>query len=80
MSSFSRFQKINQSRGTANQKTNSSFILNGYPSIFITSTADKSIKIQASVVSKQEKSMAYIYTSTEDVLDAGSVWEAKSLH
>lgn len=83
MSSFSRFQKINQSRGTAaNRKTNASFVMSGYPSIFITGTDGS--EIQACVVNKQEKDMAYIYTQNveqiNDVLPIGSTWGAKGLH
>lgn len=82
MSSFSRFQKINQSRGTTGStKVNSGFIMNGYPSIFITNKDDE--KIQACVVNKQEKDMAYIFTQNtdqEDILPIGSVWGAKGLH
>lgn len=83
MSSFSRFQKINQSRGTtANRKTNTSFVMSGYPSIFITGTDGS--EIQACVVNKQEKDMAYIYTQNveqiNDILPIGSTWGAKGLH
>lgn len=75
MSSFSRFQKINQSRGTtANHKTNAGFIMNGYPSIFITGANDA--QVAACVVNKQEKDSAYIYTENttdkDDILSIGS--------
>ena len=48
--------------------------MNGYPSIFITNKNDE--KIQACVVNKQEKDMAYIFTQNtdqEDILPIGSV-------
>lgn len=81
MSSFSRFQKINLSRGTANKKANTSFIVNGLPSILITGPNDQ--EVQASVVNKQERDMAYIYTHAgdhEDILPIGTTWSAKGLH
>ena len=78
MSSFSRFQDINQKRGIANQKTNASFIFNGYPTISILGTSGD--EITASVVNRQEKDSAYIYTHLEDNLPVGSVWSAKGLH
>jgi hypothetical protein len=72
MSSFSRFQEINLSRGTANKKANSSFIVKGLPSILITGSNNE--QVQASVVNKQEKDMAYIYTyaGEETALPIGS--------
>jgi hypothetical protein len=80
MSSFSRFQEINLSRGTANKKANSSFIVKGLPSILITGSNNE--QVQASVVNKQEKDMAYIYTyaGEETALPIGSTWGAKGLH
>ena len=78
MSSFSRFQDINQKRGIANQKTNSSFIFNGYPTISILGTSGD--EITASVVNRQEKDLAYIYTHIDQELPIGSVWSAKGLH
>ena len=78
MSSFSRFQDINQKRGIANQKTNSSFIFNGYPTISILSTSGD--EVTASVVNRQEKDLAYIYTHIDQELPVGSVWSAKGLH
>ena len=81
MSSFSRFQEINLSRGKANKKANSSFIVNGLPSILITGSNNE--QVQAGVVNKQEKDMAYIYTHAgedEVKLPIGSTWEAKGLH
>lgn len=79
MSSFSRFQKINQIRGVANQKTNSSFIIKGYPTITIT-TPDGSNQHSACVVNRQEKDMAYIYTYKDEPLVAGQIWGAKGLN
>ena len=78
MSSFSRFQDINQKRGIANNKTNSSFIFNGYPTISILGTSGD--EVTASVVNRQEKDLAYIYTHVEQELPVGSVWSAKGLH
>ena len=78
MSSFSRFQDINQKRGIANKETNTSFILKGYPSIFI-QNAVTGEKTAASVVSRQEKDLAYIYTHINNPIAVGSVWGAKGL-
>lgn len=78
MTSFSRFQERNKKRTVANSKFNSNFILKGYPSIEITN--DNGDVLQASVVSRQEKDYAYLYTKVEDVLSIGSVWSAKNLH
>ena len=77
MTSFSRFQERNKKRTVAQNKLNTSFIFKGYPSIEIGS-ADR--KIQASVVNKQEKDYAYVFTQTQDELAIGSVWTAKNLH
>lgn len=77
MSSFSRFQDINQKRGIANNKTNSSFIFNGYPTISILGTSGD--EVTASVVNRQEKDLAYIYTHIDQELPIGSVWSAKGL-
>lgn len=78
MSSFSRFQDINQKRGMANQQTNSGFILKGYPSILIKNAATDE-ELSASVVNRQEKDLAYIYTHVKQPIGVGSVWEAKGL-
>lgn len=78
MSSFSRFQDINQKRGIANQQTNSGFILKGYPSILIKNAATDE-ELSASVVNRQEKDLAYIYTHVKQPIEVGSVWEAKGL-
>ena len=78
MTSFSRFQERNKKRTVAQNKLNSSFILKGYPSIEITGSADQ--KIQASVVNKQEKDYAYVFTQTQDELAIGSIWTAKNLN
>lgn len=79
MSSFSRFKDFNQKRGMINQETNSKFIVKGYPSILITNAATND-EIQASVVNRQEKDMAYIYTHKENPIEVGSVWGAKGLN
>ena len=78
MTSFSRFQERNKKRTVAQNKLNTSFIFKGYPSIQIQGSADQ--KIQASVVNKQEKDYAYVFTQTQDELEIGSVWAAKNLH
>ena len=78
MTSFSRFQERNKKRTVAQNKLNTSFIFKGYPSIEIQGSADQ--KIQASVVNKQEKDYAYVFTQTQDELEIGSVWAAKNLH
>ena len=78
MSSFSRFKDINQKRGMINQETNTQFIVKGYPSILITN-ATTNDEIAASVVNRQEKDMAYIYTHKDNPIDVGSVWGAKGL-
>ena len=78
MTSFSRFQERNKKRTVAQNKLNTSFIFKGYPSIEIQGSADQ--KIQASIVNKQEKDYAYVFTQTQDELEIGSVWAAKNLH
>ena len=78
MTSFSRFQERNKKRTVAQNKLNTSFIFKGYPSIEIQGSADQ--KIQASVVNKQEKDYAYVFTQTQNELEIGSVWTAKNLH
>ena len=78
MTSFSRFQERNKKRTVAQNKLNTSFIFKGYPSIEIQGSADQ--KIQASVVNKQEKDYAYVFTQKQDELEIGSVWTAKNLH
>ena len=78
MTSFSRFQERNKKRTVAQNKLNTSFIFKGYPSIEIQGSVDQ--KIQASVVNKQEKDYAYVFTQTQDELEIGSVWTAKNLH
>ena len=58
MNSFSRFQQRNKKRIVAQDKLNTRFIFNGYPSIEIIGSADQ--RVQASVVNKQEKDYAYV--------------------
>lgn len=80
MNSFERFKNRNSVLATAAQKEfNRQFILKGYPSIEINNHNDITKKIMASVVNKQEKEMAYIYTSIDEPLEIGSVWDAKGL-
>ena len=78
MTSFSRFQERNKKRTVAQNKLNTSSIFKGYPSIEIQGSADQ--KIQVSVVNKQEKDYAYVFTQAQDELEIGSVWTAKNLH
>lgn len=78
MTSFSRFQERNKKRTVANNQLNTSFIFKGYPSIEIKGSADQ--RIQASVVNKQEKDYAYVFTQTQDELAIGSIWTAKNLN
>lgn len=78
MTSFSRFQERNKKRTVASNKLNTSFIFKGYPSIEIKGSADQ--RIQASVVNKQEKDYAYVFTQTQDELAIGSIWTAKNLN
>ena len=78
MSSFSRFQDINQKRGIANQQTSSGFIMKGYPSISIKNAVTNEEQ-DACVVNRQEKDLAYIYTHLNKPIEVGSVWGAKGL-
>lgn len=78
MTSFSRFQERNKKRTVAQNKLNTNFIFNSYPSIEITGSDGQ--KIQASVVNKQEKDYAYILTQLQDELMVGDIWTAKNLH
>ncbi len=78
MTSFSRFQERNKKRTVANSKFNTNYIFKGYPSIEITGSADR--KVLASVVNKQEKDYAYVFTQLDDKLPIGSIWAAKDLN
>ena len=78
MTSFSRFQERNKKRTVASNKLNTNYIFKGYPSIEIIGSADQ--RVQASVVNKQEKDYAYVFTPLADNLSIGSVWTAKNLH
>lgn len=78
MTSFSRFQERNKKRTVANNKLNTNYIFKGYPSIEIIGSADQ--RVQASIVNKQEKDYAYVFTPLADNLSIGSVWTAKNLH
>ena len=71
MTSFSRFQERNKKRTVAQNKLNTNFIFKGYPSIEIQGGADQ--RVQASVVNKQEKDYAYVFTPLADNLEIGSV-------
>ena len=78
MTSFSRFQERNKKRTVANSKFNTNYIFKGYPSIEIAGSADR--KVLASVVNKQEKDYAYVFTQLDDKLPIGSIWAAKDLN
>lgn len=78
MTSFSRFQERNKKRTVASNKLNTNYIFKGYPSIEIIGSADQ--RVQASVVNKQEKDYAYVFTPLADNLEIGSIWTAKNLH
>jgi hypothetical protein len=59
------------------KQLNTSFVFKGLPSIEI-KNGEKSL--QASVVNKQEKDHAYVFTQAHDELKVGDVWTAKNLH
>lgn len=96
MTSWERFQKLNSTVRTTNQKiVNSHFLFKGYPSIEINlvnsayNPLEEALRkkpissdetLQAVVVNKQEQDHAYIYTHLDDPIDIGSVWAAKDLH
>lgn len=77
MSSFARFQERNKKRQIAQKQLNTSFVFKGLPSIEI-KNGEKSL--QASVVNKQEKDHAYVFTQAHEELKVGDVWTAKNLH
>ena len=77
MTNFERFQARAAAHKAAQEKINTHFIFQGYPSIEI---ASGSQKVQAAVVNKQEKEEAFIYTQLDTPLNIGSVWQAKNLH
>ena len=64
MTSFSRFQQRNKQRTVAQNNLNTNFIFKGYPSTKISGSAGESI--QASVVNKQERDYAYVFTQLQD--------------
>ena len=77
MTSFSRFQQRNKQRTVAQNNLNTNFIFKGYPSTKISGSAGESI--QASVVNKQERDYAYVFTQLQDELKVGSTWTVKNL-
>ena len=77
MNSFERFKNKQRRRDAANERYNAQFIFNAYNSVIITSGEDK---VEAAVVSKQEKDQGYIYTHFDTQLDVGTIWEVKNLH
>ena len=83
MGNFDRFQSINGKRKRdAQMKLNSRFIINGYPTIDIVECSGNSAAkntIKASVVNKEDRDEAYIYTNIDNPLEIGSSWKAKEL-
>jgi len=84
MSSFSRFQEKQLKRIEANQEMNTGFVFNAYNTITLTqfkklAEAEDPVTVTASVVNRQEKDLAYIYTANPTELDIGTVWGAKGL-
>ena len=77
MTSFSRFQQRNKQRTVAQNNLNTNFIFKGYPSTKISGSTGESI--QASVVNKQERDYAYVFTQMQDELKVGSIWTVKNL-
>lgn len=80
MGAFERFKAAQTQRAAANRNFNAGFLVNGASAAMITNTFDKTIKISAAVVNKQESDIAYIYTDLQNPLKIGSIWEVKSLH
>ena len=82
MTSYDRFRQKNLNQIVSEKKYNSQFILNGYPSIEV-SFIDPSNEVprtqNVSVVNRQEKEMAYVYTFQDQPLQIGDLLEAKSL-
>lgn len=81
-SSFDRFRQKNLNQIVSEKKYNSQFILNGYPSIevsFIDPLNEVPRTQNVSVVNRQEKDMAYVYTFQDQPLQIGDIFEAKSL-
>lgn len=82
MDSYKRFQEKNRKRTAANKDLNEMFVFNANNSVSldeIDSSIDTPHTVPASVVNKQEKDLAYIYTRLEDELKIGTVWGAKTL-
>lgn len=80
MGAFERFKAAQTQRAVANRNFNAGFLVNGASAATIVNTFDKTIKISAAVVNKQESDIAYIYTDLQNPLEIGSIWEVKSLH
>lgn len=84
MSSFSRFQEKQLKQIEANQEMNTGFVFNAYNTITLTqfkklAEAEDPVTVTASVVNRQEKDLAYIYTAKPTELNIGTVWGAKGL-
>ena len=80
MGAFERFKAAQAQRAVANRNFNAGFLVNGASAATLVNTFDKTIKISAAVVNKQESDIAYIYTDLQNPLEIGSIWEVKSLH
>lgn len=77
MNSFERFQNKQKRRDSSTEHVNARFIWNAYNTTVIT---DGQTKIEAAVVSQQEKDKGYIYTHFNDILIPGQIWETNNLH
>lgn len=73
MGAFERFKAAQAQRAAANRNFNAGFLVNGASAATITNTFDKTIKISAAVVNKQESDIAYIYTDLQNPLEIGSI-------
>lgn len=72
MALLSKIQSRQNKIEAANDTFNQDFIINGYPSIKITSE-DSKTKLTAAIHNKQESDEAYFYTVKSKPLTIGSV-------
>lgn len=70
MNSFERFKNKQRRRDAANKHYNAQFVFNAYNSVIIKNGEDK---VEAAIVSKQEKDQGYIYTHSDTQLDVGTI-------
>ena len=73
MGAFERFKASQTQRAVANRSFNAGFLVNGASAATIINTFDKTVKISAAVVNKQESDIAYIYTDLQNPLKIGSI-------